>query len=301
MLRIMSSARSNLFSTLSYVVQIQEMIANGYWSKLVYDIKHYSKRGLKFNTTGADYTPESLQVNYDENGIERKTIQIIKELRTEGRKSIVVFVPNVANALSLQSKVENSFVVHGKLDTKERTIILDKFKGLEIDVVINVEILTTGFDHPELDALVMARPTASIALYYQIIGRITRIHENKANGRIVDLSGNVCKFGKVEDLNYEYIDGYGWGLFTTERLLSNHPLKSLDKPTKTTLRKYASSKGVVEVKEHGKVRLHFGKNKGQSLEHVDKHYLTFILEEFDFNGAKMKSLKNSIEIVLKLK
>lgn len=301
MLKIMSSAKNNLFSTISHVVQIKEMIDAGYWSKLVYDIKHYSKRGLQFNTTGADYTLESLQVNYDENNIEKKCIEAVAELRAEGRKSIIVFVPNIKNAEDLSKKIKGSSVVHGKIDTKDRADILKRFKNLEIDVVINVEILTTGFDHPELDAIVMARPTASIALYYQIIGRITRIHDNKANGRIVDLSGNVCKFGKVENLNYEYIEGYGWGLFTDDRLLSNHPLKSLEKPTKDTLRKYASSKGIEEVKEHGKVVLWFGKNKGQQLQHIDKHYLTFMLEEFDFNGAKMKSLKNSIEIVLKLK
>lgn len=301
MLRIMSSAKANLFSTISHVVQIQEMIKSGYWSKLVYDIRQYSKVGLEFNSTGADFTQKSLQINYDENQIETKCIEEIQSLRNEGRKSILVFVPNVAAAESLSRKVDGSYVVHGNLDTKIRAEILDKFKNLEIDVVINVEILTTGFDHPELDGLIMARPTASIALYYQIIGRITRIHPNKPNGRIVDLSGNVFKFGKVESLNYEYIDGYGWGLFTDDRLLSNHPLKSLDKPTKSTLRKYASSKGVSEVKEHGKVKLWFGKNKGQQLQHIDKHYLTFMLEEFNFNGAKMKSLKNSIEIILKLK
>lgn len=301
LLKIMTSAKKNLFSTLSHVVQIQEMVEAGYWSKIVYDIKHWNSRGLKFNTTGAKYTQESLQVNYEENDLKRKAIQAVKELRAEGRKSILVFVPTVKNAKELSAAIEGSYVVHGKTDTKERTEIINSFKNLDIDVVINVGVLTTGFDHPELDSIVLARPTESIALYYQIMGRLTRIHPNKPNGRVVDLSGNVIKFGKVENLNYEYIDGYGWGLFTNDQLLSNHPLKALDRPTKNTLRKYATDKGFTEVKEHGKVKLWFGKHKGQQLQHIDKHYLTFMLEEFNFNGTKMKSLKNSIEIQLKLK
>jgi len=301
LLRIISSARNNLFSTISHVVQIQEMIDSKYWSELVYDIKTYSTRGLKYNTNGSDYTPESVKVNYDENNLEAKCIIAVEALRREGRKSIVVFVPSVDNAKSLSKKIKGSAVVYGTLDMKEREDILEKFKRLEIDVVINVEILTTGFDHPELDAIVLARPTASVALYYQIMGRITRIHENKPNGRIVDLSGNVHKFGKIESLNYEYIEGYGWGLFTEDKLLTNYPLKASNKPTKETLRKAASAKGVEEVKEHGDVKLWFGKNKGKPLKHIDKYYLTFMLEEFEFNGAKMKSLKNSIEIVLNLK
>jgi DNA repair protein RadD len=302
LLRIISSSRNNLFSTLSHVVQIQEMIDNGYWSPLVYDIKHFNRRGLKFNTTGADYTPESIKVNYDENNLDAKCIRSIKELRKEGRKSIIVFVPSVNNAIELSEKVEGSAVVHGNLDIKERSNIIEQFKNKEIDVVINVEILTTGFDHPELDAIVMARPTASVALYYQIIGRITRIHDDKPNGRIVDLSGNVCKFGKIESLNYEYIEGYGWGLFTKDRLLTNHPLQANDKPTKEILTKAATAKGAKEVKDHGDVVIWFGKKyKNQKIKHIDKHYLTWMLEKFDFNSTKMKSLKNSIEIVLNLK
>lgn len=301
MLKIMSSAKKNLFSTLSHIVQIKEMVDAGYWSKIVYDIKHWNSRGLKFNTTGAKYTKESLQVNYDQNNLKRKAIEAVKELRAEGRKSILVFVPTVKNANELSAAIEGSQVVHGKADTKDRTRIIDDFKNLKTDVIINVGVLTTGFDHPELDAIVLARPTESIALYYQILGRITRIHPDKLNGRVVDLSGNVTKFGKVENLNYEYIDGYGWGLFTNEYVLTNHPLQAVDRPTKTTLRKYASEKGVEVVTEHGKVKLWFGKYKGSQLQFIDKHYLTFMLEEFDFNGAKMKSLKNSIEIHLKLK
>lgn len=301
MLKIMSSAKKNLFSTLSHIVQIKEMVDAGYWSKIVYDIKHWNSRGLKFNTTGAKYTQESLKVNYDLNNLKRKSIQAVKELRAEGRKSILVFVPTVKDAEELSASIDGSYVVHGKTDTKERTRIIEDFKNLKIDVIINVGVLTTGFDHPELDAIVLARPTESIALYYQILGRITRIHPDKLNGRVIDLSGNVTKFGKVENLNYEYIDGYGWGLFSNEFVLTNHPLQAVDRPTKTTLRKYASEKGVGVVTEHGKVKLWFGKHKGSQLQFIDKHYLTFMLEEFDFNGAKMKSLKNSIEIYLKLK
>jgi DNA repair protein RadD len=58
-----------------------------------------------------------------------------------------------------------------------------------------------GFDYPELDTVVMARPTMSLALYYQIIGRGIRPHPSKKSLWFVDLCGNIKRFGKVEDLH----------------------------------------------------------------------------------------------------
>lgn len=66
-------------------------------------------------------------------------------------------------------------------------------------VAIMGNCLTTGFDYPELDTIVMARPTMSLAMYYQIVGRGIRPSEGK-NGWFVDMCGNVGRFGKVDDL-----------------------------------------------------------------------------------------------------
>lgn len=301
MLKIMSKCSKNLFSTLSHVVQIDEMVNAEYWSKLIYDIKVIDASKLEFNTSGSEFTIASLQATYDENSTESKCVDEVKLLKAEGRKSIIIYVPTVAAAYSLSKKIQGSEVVEGKLDKKKRKDILDRFKNLELSVVINVEILTTGFDHPELDALIMARPTASIALYYQIIGRITRIHGNKPNGRIVDLSGNVNKFGKVEDLNYDFIDGFGWGLFSNDSLLTDYPIAARDRPNKKELIEGTTVEGFKDIQDHGKVKLWFGKHRNIELNKVPPYYLTYMLDKFDFNGNKMKSLKNSIEIFLKLK
>lgn len=66
-------------------------------------------------------------------------------------------------------------------------------------VVIMGNCLTTGFDYPELDTVVMARPTMSLALWYQCVGRGIRSSEGK-NGWLVDMCGNIGRFGKVDDL-----------------------------------------------------------------------------------------------------
>lgn len=100
-------------------------------------------------------------------------------------------------------------------------MILRQFKAGEIPVVANVGVLTTGFDYPELDTIVMARPTMSLALWYQIVGRAIRPHPDKEAGWIVDLCGNLKRFGEVKDLRL--VDGGNgkWAVYSKGRQLTN--------------------------------------------------------------------------------
>lgn len=91
----------------------------------------------------------------------------------------------------------------------------------ELKVLANVGVLTTGFDYPELDTVVMARPTMSLSMWYQIVGRCIRPHPDKESSWVVDLCGNLKRFGKVEDL--ELVDGGNgkWSVCTGGRQLTN--------------------------------------------------------------------------------
>lgn len=299
-LRMMDRTGDNLFSTLSYVVQIQEVVKHDYWSKLVYKVRPAKLGKLAYNTSGSDFTQQSMSAMYVENDSENRTVAAVDYLIGQGRKSILIFVPLVADAINLGKKISGSKVVTGKTDKVERKQIIEDFKNLIVTVVINVEILTTGFDHPRLDGMILTRPTASISLYYQMLGRATRIHPLKEDAMIIDLSGNVEKFGRIEDLNYEYIDGYGWGLFNEDILLTGYPLKSKSRPTKKLLAKSATSVGTKTVAEHGKTKIWFGKHKGKMIRDIPVFYLTFMVETFDFNGTKMIEFKKSLETYLKL-
>lgn len=82
-------------------------------------------------------------------------------------------------------------------------------------------MITTGFDYPELDTIVMARPTMSLALWYQIVGRAIRPHPSKEAGWVVDLCGNIRRFGEVKDLRL--VDGGNgkWAVYSNDRQLTN--------------------------------------------------------------------------------
>lgn len=300
-IKMLTSTSKNLFSTIIHVVQVSEMVESKYWSKLAYEIKDVDTKNLKYNTSGAEYSDKTIEEHYIHNKLHDRAVKKVKLLRAQGKKSILIFAPNIATARHLTANINGSEFIHGKTKPKERAEIINRFKTLETDVLINVEILTAGFDHPQLDTLIMLRPTASIGFYYQILGRITRIHPDKKYGLVVDYSGNVHRFGKIENLNYEYIDGYGWGMFSKDKLLTGVPIKMDNKPTKDTIKKSVTIEGSKSIKDHGRTKIWFGKHAGTELQHVPSRYLAFILENFDFGNQRMLSLKNSIQIILKLK
>lgn len=81
-------------------------------------------------------------------------------------------------------------VLHSKLPAKERSAILRDFRGGKTKILVNVEILTEGFDEPSVEAILFARPTQSQALYIQCIGRGLRPFPGKSDCLVIDCVGN---------------------------------------------------------------------------------------------------------------
>jgi DNA repair protein RadD len=122
-------------------------------------------------------------------------------------KSVLVFCSSIKQAEKLQKLSLFSQVVTSKTAKNDRDKIIKQFKAGEIKTVFNVGVLTTGFDHPELDCIVMIRPTRSIALYYQMLGRGVRKAEGKVDCKVIDLSSNVKNLGKIETIGLFKEDG----------------------------------------------------------------------------------------------
>lgn len=304
-LKIMTRVKGKLYNKISHVTQIKELVENKFWSKLEYELIDVDNSSLMFNTTGSDYTLKSMIINYTENGIANKITEKVKTLKD--RKSILIFVPTIEDAEDLSRRIEGSKVVHSKISAKERDLIINSFKELRHRVTINVNVLSVGFDHPQLDCVITARPTASIAMYYQQLGRGCRIHADKEFCQIIDYSGNVSKFGALEDLNFEDVKGYGWGLFNKDVLLSAVPMYEGSTTTKQTLLSKTSKPATREqltvfptVLPNSKLKFWFGKHKGKSANELvsegESQYLKWLLSNKDFKwiGDNYIALKKSI-------
>lgn len=112
-------------------------------------------------------------------------------------------------------------MVSAETPDPERDRILKEFREGKIRVVCNVGVLTTGFDYPELDTIVLARPTMSLGLYYQMVGRCVRPHPQKLHAMIVDMVGLMEQFGRVEDLRIEGGSNKLWYVASNGRQLTN--------------------------------------------------------------------------------
>jgi len=307
-LKMMTKVKGTIFRDIAYVTQIDELVRTGFWTPLVYRVINQDGSVLMSNSSGADYTLDSLKKFYKSNDIEKQIIKHVEDFKAEDKKSVLIFVSDISEAEALGEKIPGSKVVHSKTNPIERDKIIEGFKDLSIQVVINVNVLSVGFDHPRLDAIITARPTMSIAVYYQQIGRGVRIHPDKKDCAVVDLSGNFSKFGKVENLKFEFIEGWGWGLFAGDELLSNYPMQAKKRPTISSLIASVETKRkkIFDSKNNSSVssiRFWFGKYSGKTVEKVyeeNKSYLAWMFDEFEFKGDKMKALKVEIKQILKL-
>lgn len=211
------------------IIQIKEIVEKNYWAKLEYDVRKTDTSKLYYNSTGADFTTQSLNDFYFINDIENK---IIEDVKTNNFTSCLIFVPNIEIAERLSILIPESRAVHSLMPIKDRTQIIDDYREKKIRVIINVNVLSVGFDHPEIDLLINARPTPSLAWVYQAFGRGTRIHQNKEKCKIIDYGNNIIKFGELENLSFEKIKGQWYLLDKNENILTGIDLKKIGKKKK---------------------------------------------------------------------
>ena len=222
MLKFITRTNPRIFNDLLYHVQVRTLQERGHLAPMnYYQLNVVDTSRLALNSTGADYTDASIRKHYREIKFNDTLENIIQRLLVAGRKSILVFTRFVDEARHLARTLGSSAaVVSGDTPKADREEILRRFKAKQISVVANVGVLTTGFDFPELATVVLARPTMSLALYYQMCGRAIRPFEGKVSW-VVDLCGNYRRFGRVDDLELRQPRPGIWAVYSGQRQLTN--------------------------------------------------------------------------------
>jgi DNA repair protein RadD len=279
------SKKGNFFKEIIHVGQVSEMVQLGYWSKLQYEMQSFDDSLLIFNSSKSEYTEESVQRAYDANGGTQSITEALD--RHPERRHILAFVPSVQDAIALSEKYPSSAVIYGEQDKRERADVIDRFRRGEIRVIFNVRVLSTGFDYTGIDCIVFGISTASIALYYQIVGRGTRIDPGKEDCLICDLGGNVKRFGRVEDIVFE--QGRMWRMFGTGgRLLSGIPISDIGKYNREDTQAIdRQAEAPIEV-------MPFGKYVGSRIADIPLSYRQWMIRAFDWNSRNEKLRKSII-------
>lgn len=277
------SKKGNFYKDIIHVGQVQEMVRLGFWSPLLYETASFDDSLLVFNSSKSEYTEDSVQRAYDANGGTQGIVETLD--KHPERKHVLAFVPSVQDAIDLSQRYPNSGVIYGEQDKKEREQTVARFRAGEIRVLFNVRVLSTGFDFTGIDCIVLGISTASIALYYQIIGRGTRIDPEKNDCLISDLGGNVERFGRVEDIVFE--KGRLWRMFGSGgRLLSGIPIHDIGKYSREDTQEIDAQKvAPIEI-------MPFGKYQGERIANIPLNYRQWMIRSFDWNPRNEKLRKS---------
>lgn len=201
--RLDGKGLDDIFQDLLEVATVPQLIEQGFLVKptclspsieMAEKIKE-SLSGLKIR--GGDYDEGELGDAMDNKVLIGDIIEHWKEWAF-GQKTIV-FAASILHSQHIVEQFTNAGIaaahIDGKMGTKERERILSAWRTPALDVVSNCQILTEGFDYPELSCCIQARPTKSLALHLQMVGRIMRVANGKNGAIILDHAGNILEHG----------------------------------------------------------------------------------------------------------
>lgn len=203
-LKMINRIHPFFFKQIVYRVETQDLIERKYLCPIEYFCDKVDITGLEANSTGADFTKESLEKFWNDRKL-RRIAQAI-EYGDNHHKKTLTFCSSLRqarNAMALALDMGFSCeMVTGETPLREREAIIERFKNGQTKHLLNMGVFTTGFDMPDLDCIILARPTMSLALYYQMIGRGVRIDPANPNKTLTvyDMCGMVERLGRVESI-----------------------------------------------------------------------------------------------------
>lgn len=192
----------SFFDSIVYNVAIERLISEGYLSPLLTKSPINELDTTNIKLVAGDYSKKELSDRFDQKVISR---DIIKELTTyrEKYKSWLIFAIDISHALHLKTLLKEQLiiceVVHSKQSKVLNRQIISDFKQGKYQALISIATLTTGFDHPDIDLIALIRPTKSIVLHIQMIGRGLR-KAKKEHCLILDFAGNIMRLGPINDV-----------------------------------------------------------------------------------------------------
>ncbi|HOQ88259.1 MAG TPA: DEAD/DEAH box helicase family protein [Phycisphaerae bacterium] len=216
-----------ILNHICYEVRVHELIRDGYLCPLV------TKAGVnkadfgRLHVRAGEFVADEVELLMDDDRLVAAGCAEIVAY-THDRQSVLVFTSgvkhgkHVARVLAEMSGQEVGFL-DGQTPAAERAELIARFRREPLPgdlfghrlpplkYLVNVNVLTTGFDAPNIDCVAILRPTMSPGLWYQCVGRGFRLHPGKQNCLVLDFGGNALRHGPVDQLKMPEAPGRGSG------------------------------------------------------------------------------------------
>ncbi len=180
---------------LKYMIESNYLMHPKCYAPLKVDLTNVSMVGVDYNQSDLDKVFNNLE----------SISQIVESTREKilNRKASLVFCINIAHSEAVARAYSDAGIptkaIHSKLTREEQKEILEAFKSGQLKMLANPMMLTTGFDHPITDTIILARATKSQNLYRQMVGRALRLSEGKRDAVILDCSNVIANLGLPTD------------------------------------------------------------------------------------------------------
>lgn len=186
----------SIFKKCIFELPLQHMVKKGYLTPPIhYDaaIAHYDFSLLTESLDGEQNT-DDIALNELIHKHPRVTKAVAEQILqlSQDRQGVMIFAATIDHAKEIASYLpeEQTALITGKTKIKQRDELIANFKAREIKFLVNVSVLTTGFDAPHVDVIAILRPTQSISLFQQIVGRGLRLSPGKKDCLILDYTNN---------------------------------------------------------------------------------------------------------------
>ncbi|STH65563.1 putative helicase [Escherichia coli] len=183
-----------LFRDCIYELPLRYMIKHGYLTppeRLDMPVVQYDFSRLQAQSNGLF---SEADLNRELKKQQRITPHIISQIMEFAamRKGVMIFAATVEHAKEIVGLLpaEDAALITGDTPGAERDVLIENFKAQRFRYLVNVAVLTTGFDAPHVDLIAILRPTESVSLYQQIVGRGLRLAPGKTDCLILDYAGN---------------------------------------------------------------------------------------------------------------
>lgn len=201
---MLHEGKDRLFTDIAFEVPVLEMIQQGYLCPVVPKQTSTQLDVGGVGTRGGEFIAKDLEAAVDRDEVTRAAVAEIVQ-HGDGRGSWLVFCSGVAHARHVRDAIREHGIsaetVTGDTPGPERDGILAAFKAGRLRCVTNANVLTTGFDAPGTDLIALLRPTKSVGLYVQMVGRGTRLAEGKDDCLVLDFAGNTARHGPIDTVD----------------------------------------------------------------------------------------------------
>jgi DNA repair protein RadD len=204
-------ASDHFLNAVCYEIGVKELMLRGYICPLVTKAGSVKADTTALHIRGGEFVADEVESLMDQDSLVEAACREIVSYTAE-RNACLIFASGVKHGRHVARELQENHGVNcgfvcGDTPSGERNELLARFRGRTdhglfsrepLKYLCNVNVLTTGFDAPNVDCVVLLRPTMSPGLYYQMVGRGFRLFPGKTNCLVLDFGGNVVRHGPVD-------------------------------------------------------------------------------------------------------